>query len=132
MDAEYWRIVHCEDDLSWALFYYAGAASAAGQVYTGAILATPDGAWPAEVRPVPLSVCCHKTLWRSQHDPVQMAFLCMPAGTLGTKVVGICTYEESMILCRRLSPSFGALLSSAPFSTHLNLPPTSLYPGHRG
>ena len=47
--AEYWRIVHCEDDLSWALFYYAGAASAAGQVYTGAILATPDGAWPGKV-----------------------------------------------------------------------------------
>ena len=46
---EYWRIVHCEDDLSWALFYYAGAASAAGQVYTGAILATVDGAWPGEV-----------------------------------------------------------------------------------
>lgn len=53
--AEYWRIVHCEDDLSWALFYYAGAASAAGQVYTGAILATPDGAWPAEVCTPPLS-----------------------------------------------------------------------------
>lgn len=35
------------DDLSWALFAYSGAASAAGQVYTGAVLCTPDGAWPA-------------------------------------------------------------------------------------
>lgn len=35
------------DDLSWALFAYSGAASAAGQVYTGAVLCTPDGLWPA-------------------------------------------------------------------------------------
>jgi hypothetical protein len=35
------------DDLSWGLFYYSGAASAAGQAYTGAIIVTPDGHWPA-------------------------------------------------------------------------------------
>jgi hypothetical protein len=35
------------DDLSWALFAYSGAASAAGQSYTGAVLCTPDGRWPA-------------------------------------------------------------------------------------
>jgi hypothetical protein len=45
---EYWRIVDCTDDLSWALFYYAGAASAAGQAYSGAVLVTPDGAWPSK------------------------------------------------------------------------------------
>ncbi|KAK9905608.1 hypothetical protein WJX75_002931 [Coccomyxa subellipsoidea] len=44
---EFWRIVDVPDDLSWALFAYSGAASAAGQVYTGAVLCTPDGAWPA-------------------------------------------------------------------------------------
>ena len=32
-----------------ALFYYAGAASAAGQSYNGAVLVTADGTWPAEV-----------------------------------------------------------------------------------
>ena len=41
------RIVDVPDDLSWALFAYSGAASAAGQVYTGAVLCTPDGRWPA-------------------------------------------------------------------------------------
>ena len=32
---EYWRIVHVEEDLSWGLFYYAGAASVVGQAYRG-------------------------------------------------------------------------------------------------
>lgn len=45
---EFWRIVDVKDDLSWGLFYYSGAAAAAGQSYTGAILVTPDGAWPPE------------------------------------------------------------------------------------
>ena len=41
------RIVDVPDDLSWALFAYSGAASAAGQSYTGAVLCTADGQWPA-------------------------------------------------------------------------------------
>ena len=41
------RIVDVPDDLSWALFAYSGAASAAGQSYSGAVLCTPDGKWPA-------------------------------------------------------------------------------------
>jgi len=45
---EFWRIVDVTDDLSWGLFYYSGAAEAAGQSYTGAIVVTPDGKWPAE------------------------------------------------------------------------------------
>ena len=32
---EYWRVVHAAEDLSWALFYYAGAASVVGQAYRG-------------------------------------------------------------------------------------------------
>ena len=32
---EFWRIVHVEEDLSWGLFYYAGAASVVGQAYRG-------------------------------------------------------------------------------------------------
>ena len=34
---EYWRIVHAAEDLSWALFYYAGAASVVGQAYRGVL-----------------------------------------------------------------------------------------------
>lgn len=45
---EFWRIVDVKDDLSWGLFYYSGAAEAAGQSYTGAVLVTRDGEWPAE------------------------------------------------------------------------------------
>ena len=45
---EYWKIADCADDLSWALLYYAGAASKAGQAYSGAVFVTPDGRWPAQ------------------------------------------------------------------------------------
>lgn len=44
--SEYWRIIDVAEDLSWVLFYYTGAAAAAGQSYAGAILASPDGNWP--------------------------------------------------------------------------------------
>jgi hypothetical protein len=43
---ENWRILDCADDLSWAVFYYGGAAAAAGTSYTGALVVSPDGAWP--------------------------------------------------------------------------------------
>ena len=43
---EYWRILDCADDLSWAIFYYSGAASAAGTSYCGGLLCTRDGDWP--------------------------------------------------------------------------------------
>lgn len=37
VSSEYWRILDCADDLSWGVFYYAGAASAAGTSYRGTI-----------------------------------------------------------------------------------------------
>eukprot|EP01041_Mallomonas_annulata_P003646 gene3646-7273_t len=40
---EFWRILDCAEDLSWAVFYYTGAASAAGTSYTGALVVSPDG-----------------------------------------------------------------------------------------
>lgn len=43
---EYWTIIDVADDLSWSCFYYSGAASAAGQAYSGAVFCTPDGDWP--------------------------------------------------------------------------------------
>lgn len=46
VSAEYWRILACADDLSWTVFYYSGAASAAGTNYRGALLCTKDGRWP--------------------------------------------------------------------------------------
>ena len=46
--SEYWAVIDVADDLSWGLFAYSGAASAAGQAYSGAVFATPDGMWPAE------------------------------------------------------------------------------------
>ncbi|CAD5319150.1 unnamed protein product [Arabidopsis thaliana] len=45
---EFWTIVDVSDDLSWGLFHYNGAARVAGQSYTGAVLVTPDGSYPAE------------------------------------------------------------------------------------
>lgn len=43
---EYWRIVDAAEDLSWAVFFYSGAAEAAGQGYSGSLLVTADGKWP--------------------------------------------------------------------------------------
>lgn len=45
---EFWTIVDVSDDLSWGLFHYHGAAQVAGQSYTGAVLVSPDGAFPKE------------------------------------------------------------------------------------
>jgi len=45
---EYWRIVDVAEDFSWGVFYYSGAASAAGQKYSGAVFCTPDGEWPSK------------------------------------------------------------------------------------
>ncbi|KAF6146359.1 hypothetical protein GIB67_020453 [Kingdonia uniflora] len=46
---EFWTIVDVSEDLSWGLFHYSGAAQAAGQSYTGAVLVSPDGAYPNEI-----------------------------------------------------------------------------------
>ncbi|KAH1135115.1 hypothetical protein AAZX31_05G172700 [Glycine max] len=43
---EFWTIVDVADNLSWGLFHYRGAARVAGQSYTGAVLVSPDGAFP--------------------------------------------------------------------------------------
>lgn len=36
----------CAEDFSWAVFYYSGAASAAGITYRGALICTPSGRLP--------------------------------------------------------------------------------------
>ncbi|KAL7578721.1 hypothetical protein ACA910_015958 [Epithemia clementina (nom. ined.)] len=46
---EFWTIVAvAEEDLSWIVFHYAGAAAAVGQRYLGGLLCTPDGRLPPE------------------------------------------------------------------------------------
>ncbi|KAL0449194.1 UNVERIFIED_CONTAM: hypothetical protein Slati_1475800 [Sesamum latifolium] len=45
---EFWTIVDVSDDFSWGLFHYHGAARAAGQSYTGAVLVSADGSYPDE------------------------------------------------------------------------------------
>ncbi|GMY11225.1 violaxanthin de-epoxidase, chloroplastic [Fagus crenata] len=46
---EFWTIVDVSDDLGWGLFHYSGAARVAGQSYTGAVLVSPDGAYPNDM-----------------------------------------------------------------------------------
>ena len=36
----------CAEDLSWIVFFYQGSAAAAGQAYSGAIIASATGEWP--------------------------------------------------------------------------------------
>lgn len=43
---EFWRILDCADDMSWAVLYYSGAASAAGTSYSGGLVCTRTGEWP--------------------------------------------------------------------------------------
>lgn len=40
------RILDADEQLEWALFYYSGAARTAGLSYSGAVLATRNGAMP--------------------------------------------------------------------------------------
>ena len=46
-DREYWRILDCAEDFSYALFYYSGAAAAAGRLCQRAALCVP--AWPCSL-----------------------------------------------------------------------------------
>jgi len=47
---EFWTTVDADDDLSWCVLHYSGAARRAGQSYVGALLCTPDGKWPEKCR----------------------------------------------------------------------------------
>ena len=40
------RILDCDEAYNWCLFYYSGAASAAGLSYSGAVLGSRSGAMP--------------------------------------------------------------------------------------
>ncbi|KAK7247501.1 hypothetical protein RIF29_42384 [Crotalaria pallida] len=46
VSSEYWTIVDVADDLGWGLFFYRGAARAAGHSYTGSVLVSQDGTLP--------------------------------------------------------------------------------------
>jgi hypothetical protein len=43
--------VDAADDLSWCVLHYTGAAARAGSAYTGALLCSRDGSWPAQLDP---------------------------------------------------------------------------------
>ncbi|KAG2453105.1 hypothetical protein HYH02_002436 [Chlamydomonas schloesseri] len=68
---EYWRIVDCDENLEWCLFYYSGAASTAGLAYSGAVLGTPDGAMPGPQHTERL----HGALRRSGIEPWELSYV---------------------------------------------------------
>jgi VDE lipocalin domain len=70
LSPQYWRILDCAEDLSFCLFYYSGAAAAAGLSYSGAVLATPDGAWPAAH-----TARVHATLARAGLEPWELTMV---------------------------------------------------------
>ncbi|XVE83257.1 hypothetical protein DITRI_Ditri16bG0073200 [Diplodiscus trichospermus] len=57
---EFWTIVDVSEDFSWGLFHYHGAARVAGQSYTGAVLVSPDGAYPKQTKGGRLSYALEK------------------------------------------------------------------------
>ncbi|KAE8663659.1 tRNA(His) guanylyltransferase 2-like isoform X1 [Hibiscus syriacus] len=57
---EFWTIVDVCEDFSWGLFHYHGAARVAGQSYTGAVLVSPDGAYPKQTQASRLSTALGK------------------------------------------------------------------------
>ena len=75
--SEFWRIADCADDLSWALFYYAGAASVVGLTYRGAVL----------VRSCLLSL----------PEPRSWAFVCAP---FGNSTHQMHVYISSLPICK--------------------------------
>ncbi|KAG2437394.1 hypothetical protein HXX76_006046 [Chlamydomonas incerta] len=68
---EYWRIMDCDENLDWCLFYYSGAASTAGLAYSGAVLGTPDGAMPGPQHTERL----HTALRRAGIEPWELSFV---------------------------------------------------------
>eukprot|EP00198_Chlamydomonas_reinhardtii_P005706 XP_001695042.1 violaxanthin de-epoxidase-related protein [Chlamydomonas reinhardtii] len=68
---EYWRIVDCDENLDWCLFYYSGAASTAGLAYSGAVLGTPDGGMPGPQHTQRL----HTALRRAGIEPWELSFV---------------------------------------------------------
>lgn len=52
---EFWRIVDVDDNLSWAILHYTGAAPSVGQSYSGSLLVSKDGQVPADVDPSRIS-----------------------------------------------------------------------------
>lgn len=48
MYSEYWKIMDCDEEFAWAVFYYGGAASAAGITYRGALICSPSGRVPED------------------------------------------------------------------------------------
>lgn len=65
---EYWRIMDCSEDLEFCLFYYSGAAAAAGLSYSGAVLATQDGTWPQQY-----TDRIHEALHRAGIEPWELS-----------------------------------------------------------
>ncbi|XP_021274093.1 violaxanthin de-epoxidase, chloroplastic [Herrania umbratica] len=57
---EFWTIVDVSEDFCWGLFHYHGAARVAGQSYTGAVLVSPDGAYPKQTQSSRLSSALEK------------------------------------------------------------------------
>lgn len=65
---QYWRIMDCSEDLEFCLFYYSGAAAAAGLSYSGAVLATQDGTWPQQY-----TDRIHEALHRAGIEPWELS-----------------------------------------------------------
>ncbi|GLC46027.1 Vitamin D3 receptor [Pleodorina starrii] len=68
---EFWRVLDCEEDLQYCLFYYSGAASAAGLSYSGAVLGTPDGRMPGPQHTARL----HAALRRAGIEPWELSYV---------------------------------------------------------
>ena len=80
---ESWRIVDAVDDLSWSLFYYAGAASVVGQTYRGGEMHQLPSACFCASSPLPPlhQLTCCNCVWVMQ---VLYWSRQMPAGLLMT------------------------------------------------
>lgn len=81
---EFWRIVHVEEDLSWGLFYYAGAASVVGQAYRGGCSITSPASLHHMYCITSIALHCNQlhcsaAYWRTASLPVQTLHIRRPA-----------------------------------------------------
>ena len=81
---EFWRIVDCAEDLSWAVVHYAGAARSVGQSYTGSLLLSPDGTVPPKAPKERIRKAFEKApgkgevrIWRFCKDCVSLFGCCL-------------------------------------------------------
>ena len=92
---EFWRIVHVTEDLSWGLFYYAGAASVVGQAYRGQAEYVQLKCLFLALLTSFLSSCCWDPLWKTASN------IPLINDTVFCSMLHACCWNRMSVRCMR-------------------------------